>query len=77
MSIGVPGLGMAKAALELFMEKLPSRRAANLGVDYLTDAATTHHQAAQASLKIETASYAFLQSGRAAGCLRRKRRIYG
>ena len=62
MSIGVPGLGMAKAALDLFMEKLPNRRAANLGVDYLTDATTTHHQAAQASLKIETAAMHFYKA---------------
>ncbi|MDR7236352.1 acyl-CoA dehydrogenase family protein [Neobacillus drentensis] len=61
MSIGVPGLGMAKAALELFMEKLPNRKAANLGVEYLSDAVTTHHQAAEASLKIETAAMHFYQ----------------
>ncbi|WP_223588396.1 acyl-CoA dehydrogenase family protein [Neobacillus bataviensis] len=61
MSIGVPGLGMAKAALELFMEKLPNRPAANLSTQYLSDAAITHHQAAEAALKIETAAMHFYQ----------------
>lgn len=59
MSIGVPGLGMAKAALEFFMGTLPNKRSANLGVEFARDAATTHHQAAEASLKIETAAMHF------------------
>ena len=59
MSLGVPALGIAKAALELFMEKLSNRKAANLGVEYLSDAATTHNQVAEASLKIETAEMHF------------------
>ena len=61
MSIGVPGLGMAKAALELFMERLPGRHAANLGTEYLSEAAITHHQVAEVALKIETASLHFHQ----------------
>jgi 3-hydroxy-9,10-secoandrosta-1,3,5(10)-triene-9,17-dione monooxygenase len=59
MSIGVPCLGIAKAALELFVEKLPNRRAANLDGEFLRDVTSTHQQAANASLKIETAAMHF------------------
>ncbi|MDQ0257126.1 3-hydroxy-9,10-secoandrosta-1,3,5(10)-triene-9,17-dione monooxygenase [Evansella vedderi] len=61
MSLGVPALGMAKAALELFTEKLPYRKAANLGVENLMDATVTHHQLADVSLKVETAAMHFYQ----------------
>ncbi|WP_227937772.1 acyl-CoA dehydrogenase family protein [Alkalihalobacillus deserti] len=61
MSLGVPALGMAQAALEIFQEKLPYRKAANLGVEDLSDATSTHHQLADASLQIETAAMHFYQ----------------
>ncbi|WP_342430724.1 acyl-CoA dehydrogenase family protein [Neobacillus sp. FSL H8-0543] len=61
MSLSVPALGMAQAALEFFMKVLPNRKAANLGVENLSDAATTHNQVAEASLKIENAALLFNQ----------------
>ncbi|KKK39137.1 acyl-CoA dehydrogenase [Mesobacillus campisalis] len=59
MSLAVPALGMAQAALEFFMKVLPNRKAANLGVEQLSEAASTHNQVAEVSLKIEAAELLF------------------
>lgn len=61
MSLAVPALGMAQAALEFFMNVIPNRKAANLGVEQLSDAVYTHNTVAEASLNIETASLLFNQ----------------
>jgi 3-hydroxy-9,10-secoandrosta-1,3,5(10)-triene-9,17-dione monooxygenase len=55
LSLGLPGLGIAQAALETFLEKLPYRKVVNLGVKAQKDAAITHLQVGEASLKIDTA----------------------
>jgi len=59
MSIGVPSLGIARAALDFFTGTLETRRAANLGVEFAKDASITHHQLAEATLHIETADLHF------------------
>ncbi|KKK39136.1 acyl-CoA dehydrogenase [Mesobacillus campisalis] len=56
LSLGLPGLGLIKHALEFFQEVLPNRRAVHMGVEYIRDAASTHAIIADASLKIDTAS---------------------
>ncbi|MGO4498899.1 acyl-CoA dehydrogenase family protein [Paenibacillus sp. 2RAB27] len=56
LSLGLPGLGLVKAALEFFQDKLPGRKAAHIGVEYVRDAASTHLMIAEASLKIDSAS---------------------
>ncbi|PFO05822.1 acyl-CoA dehydrogenase [Bacillus sp. AFS076308] len=56
LSLGLPGLGVVKGALESFQEFLPNRRAAHIGVEFLKDATSTHLLIADASLKIDTAS---------------------
>lgn len=59
LSLGLPILGAVKGALDLYLEKLPYRRAANLGVEFLKDAASTHLQVSEAALKIDTAEMHF------------------
>ena len=59
LSLGLPGLGVVKAALDFFQEFLPNRKASHIGVEYLKDAASTHHLLAEASLKIDTAAMHF------------------
>ena len=59
LSLGLPGLGVLKNALESFKESLPFRRAAHMGVEFVKDAASTHAILAEASLKIETAEHYF------------------
>lgn len=56
LSLGLPGLGVVKAALDFFREVLPNRRASHIGVEFLKDATSTHLLLADASLKIDTAS---------------------
>jgi 3-hydroxy-9,10-secoandrosta-1,3,5(10)-triene-9,17-dione monooxygenase len=56
LSLGLPGLGLVKAALEFFQEVLPNRKAAHIGVEYLKDSSTLHSLLAEAALKIDTAS---------------------
>ena len=55
LSLGLPGLGIAQAALDTFLEKLPYRKVINLGVKNQKDAVITHLQVGEASLKIDTA----------------------
>ena len=50
-----PGLGMAKAALELFLEKAPHRGIAYTWYEKQDEAAITHLQAGEASAKIDAA----------------------
>ncbi|QCR32143.1 acyl-CoA dehydrogenase family protein [Lysinibacillus sp. SGAir0095] len=59
LSLGLPGLGVLKNALESFKESLPFRRAAHMGVEFVKDAASTHAILAEASLKVETAEHYF------------------
>lgn len=59
MSLGVPAVGIAQAALDFFTDTLENRRAANLGVEFLREATITHHQLAEATLHIETADLHF------------------
>lgn len=59
LSLGLPGLGLVKHALEFFQEVLPNRKAVHMGVDYIKDAASTHAIVADASLKIDSASMHF------------------
>jgi 3-hydroxy-9,10-secoandrosta-1,3,5(10)-triene-9,17-dione monooxygenase len=56
ISLGLPGLGLVKAALEFFQEFLPNRKASHIGVEYLRDSASTHQLLADAALKIDSAS---------------------
>jgi 3-hydroxy-9,10-secoandrosta-1,3,5(10)-triene-9,17-dione monooxygenase len=55
LSLGLPGLGLVKAALEFFQEFLPNKKAAHIGVEYLKDSPSLHVQVADASLKIDSA----------------------
>lgn len=50
-----PALGMAKAALELFLEKAPQRNIAFTPYDKQNEAVVTHLQVAEASMKIDIA----------------------
>lgn len=50
-----PALGMAKAALEMFVEKAPHRSIAFTPYDKQSEAVVTHLQVAEASMKIDTA----------------------
>lgn len=59
LSLGLPILGAVKGALDLFLESLPFRKAANLGVEYLKEAPSTHLQISEAKLKIDTAEMHF------------------
>ncbi len=55
LSLGLPGLGLVKAALEFFQEFLPNKKAAHIGVEYLKDSPSLHVLVADAALKIDTA----------------------
>lgn len=59
LSLGLPGLGVLKNALDLFKEALPFRRAAHMGVEFVKDAASTHALLGEATLKVETAEHYF------------------
>lgn len=59
LSLGLPGLGLIKHAIEIFKEALPHRRAVHMGVDFVRDAASTHRIIAEATLKVETAEKYF------------------
>ncbi|WP_419961816.1 acyl-CoA dehydrogenase family protein [Psychrobacillus sp. BM2] len=50
-----PALGLAKAAMEHFMEKLPNRRITYTPYEKQAEAPITHLQVAEASMKIDTA----------------------
>lgn len=62
LSLGLPGLGIAQAALDTFLEKLPNRKIINHGVKNQKDAAITHLQVGEASLKIDTARMHFYRA---------------
>jgi len=53
--LACPALGMAKAALELFLEKAPHRSIAFTPYDKQNEAVVTHLQVAEASMKIDMA----------------------
>ncbi|WP_226037525.1 acyl-CoA dehydrogenase family protein [Aquibacillus saliphilus] len=59
LSLGLPALGAVKAALDMYLEKLPNRKAAHIGVEYLRDAPSTHLNLSDAALKIDTAEMHF------------------
>lgn len=59
LSLGLPGLGLMKHALEIFQQNLPYRKAVHMGVDFVKDAASTHAILAEATLKIESAEHFF------------------
>jgi 3-hydroxy-9,10-secoandrosta-1,3,5(10)-triene-9,17-dione monooxygenase len=59
LSLGLPGLGVVKAALEFFQEFLPTKKAAHIGVKYLKDSPSMHVMVADAALKIDTAEMHF------------------
>lgn len=59
LSLGLPGLGVVKAALESFQEFLPMKKAAHIGVEYLKDSPSMHVMVADAALKIDTAEMHF------------------
>lgn len=59
LSLGLPGLGLLKAAYEFYEQTLPNRRAAHMGVEFIKDAASTHTAMADVALKIETAEMFF------------------
>ncbi|RHW39363.1 acyl-CoA dehydrogenase [Lysinibacillus yapensis] len=59
LSLGLPGLGVLKNALDIFKEALPFRKAVHMGVEYVKDAASTHALLAEATLKVETAEHYF------------------
>ncbi|WKA49322.1 acyl-CoA dehydrogenase family protein [Planococcus liqunii] len=59
LSLGLPGVGMLRSAMEFFKQGLPNRRAAHMGVEFVKDAASTHAIIAEAELKIETAEIFF------------------
>lgn len=59
LSLGLPGLGVLKNALDQFKEALPFRKAVHMGVEYVKDAASTHALLAEATLKVETAEQYF------------------
>jgi 3-hydroxy-9,10-secoandrosta-1,3,5(10)-triene-9,17-dione monooxygenase len=68
-----PALGIAKAALELFLEKAPHRSIAYTWYEKQDEAAITHLQAGEASAKIDAAelmlrrSVDVLEAGAASG----------
>ncbi|WP_138416325.1 acyl-CoA dehydrogenase family protein [Aquibacillus sediminis] len=59
LSLGLPALGAVKAAMDMYQERLPKRKAAHIGVEYLRDAPSTHLQLSDAALKIDTAQMHF------------------
>ena len=59
LSLGLPGLGVIKNALEIFKDALPYRRAVHMGVEFVKDASSTHAILAEATLKVETAEHYF------------------
>ncbi|MFC3041824.1 acyl-CoA dehydrogenase family protein [Virgibacillus xinjiangensis] len=59
LSLGLPALGLAKAAHESVIEFLPKRKAAHIGVEYLKDAPSMHLQLSDAAMKIDSAEMHF------------------
>lgn len=59
LSLSAPALGLARAALDIFMERLPNRRIAFTNYDKQAEAPVTHLQLAEASLKIDSAALHF------------------
>lgn len=55
LSIVAPALGLAKAAMDLYMERLPNAGIGNTFYNKQAEAPVTHHQVAQAQLKIDSA----------------------
>ena len=55
LSIVAPALGLAKAAMDLYMERLPKAGIGNTFYNKQAEAPITHHQVAQAQLKIDSA----------------------
>jgi 3-hydroxy-9,10-secoandrosta-1,3,5(10)-triene-9,17-dione monooxygenase len=55
LSIGLPGLGIVKGALDFYKKALPNRRAAHIGVEFIRDSTASQLLLAEAALKIETA----------------------
>ncbi|ETI68806.1 acyl-CoA dehydrogenase family protein [Neobacillus vireti] len=55
LSIVAPALGLAQAAMDLYMERLPKAGIGNTFYRKQSEAAVTHHQVAQAQLKIDSA----------------------
>ncbi|WP_419888484.1 acyl-CoA dehydrogenase family protein [Neobacillus niacini] len=55
LSIVGPALGLAQAAMDLYMERLPKAGIGNTFYHKQNEAPITHHQVAQAQLKIDTA----------------------
>ncbi|MDH2424479.1 acyl-CoA dehydrogenase family protein [Sphaerisporangium sp. TRM90804] len=65
-------IGMARAAKETFLERLPDRKITYTGYDSQAQAPITHHQVAEASIKLDQAEFhgnrlATLVDARAAG----------
>jgi alkylation response protein AidB-like acyl-CoA dehydrogenase len=52
-----PGLGMARAALELFLERLPGRKITYTNYDHQIEAPLTHLQVAEAAVKADEAAF--------------------
>lgn len=59
LSLSAPALGLARAALDIFMERLPNRRISYTFYDKQSEAPVTHLQLSEASLKIDSAAMHF------------------
>lgn len=59
LSLAAPALGLARAALDIFMERLPNRRISYTFYDKQSEAPVTHLQLSEASLKIDSAAMHF------------------
>lgn len=57
-----PALGMARAAQEFFLERLPGRKIIYTDYDRQSDAALTHLQVAEAAVKVDEAEYHLLRA---------------
>ena len=55
--VGAPALGMARAAWETFMERLPSRKITYTNYEHQIEAPLTHLQVAEAAMKIDEAEF--------------------
>lgn len=59
LSLSAPALGLARAALDIFMERLPNRRISYTFYEKQSEAPVTHLQLSEASLKIDSAEMHF------------------
>lgn len=59
LSLSAPALGLARAALDIFMERLPNRRISYTFYDKQDEAPVTHLQLSEAALKIDSAAMHF------------------